>query len=241
MKPTNQPTNQPTPESRVPFNKVKVLMLPESRNSPHLIDRNISLVFTRAHHLSLFCYNVHKSPPLVPTLLQCSQEPTACPFSVTVFTRAHHLSLFCYSVHKSPPPVPILNHINSVHILPSYFFKIHCTIIFPSVPRSSKWSLSFSFPHWKHLCIFLSFVYHTPHPAHPPWLVSRIICGKEYKLHSSLLCNLLWPTYIFSFLRPSSFFSTTQFWNTLKPGFLLNVADQVPHIYDIAWSEFRVF
>jgi hypothetical protein len=149
---------------------------------------------------------------------------------------------FHYSAHESAPLVPILNHMNSVHILPSYFCKIHHTIIFPSMPRSSKWSLSFRFPHWKHLCIFLSLVslYHIPHPAHPPWLVTRIICVKQYKLHSSLLRNFLQPTFLFPFLCPSSFFSTL-FWNTLRPGLLLNVADQVPHADDTALSEFCIF
>jgi hypothetical protein len=34
-------------------------------------------------------------------------------------------------VHKSLPLSPVLNQINSVHIIPSFFLKIHFNIIFP--------------------------------------------------------------------------------------------------------------
>jgi hypothetical protein len=41
-----------------------------------------------------------------------------------------------YRVHKSPPPVPILSHIDSVHTIPSYLYKIHFNI----VPPPTSWS-----------------------------------------------------------------------------------------------------
>jgi hypothetical protein len=144
-----------------------------------------------------------------------------------MFTRDHHFSLSWTTWIQYTS-----FHFSSI--------KIHCTIVFPSVPRSSKWSLSYRFPQWKQLRIFLSLVYHMPHQAYPPWLVTITLCGKQYKSHSSLLHHFLWPTFTFSLFSPGVFFSTL-FWNILRPGTLLNVADQVPHLYETAWSEFCIF
>jgi len=52
---------------------------------------------------------------------------------ITAFTTACHLS--------------ILSQINPIHISTSPFLKIHLSIILPYTPGSSKWSLSFRFPH----------------------------------------------------------------------------------------------
>jgi len=48
-------------------------------------------------------------------------------------------------IHKVLPLVCILNHMYSVHTIPTYSPNIHSNIILPSTPRSSKWSLSCRF------------------------------------------------------------------------------------------------
>ena len=64
--------------------------------------------------------------------------------------------------------VPIPSQMNPVDTLISYFCKIYNTVL-PSMSRSSKWSLSFRFPHKNPVCI--SPHHHTcnmPYPYHPP-------------------------------------------------------------------------
>jgi hypothetical protein len=51
-----------------------------------------------------------------------------------------------YRVHNSPQLVPILRQINKVQALPFLSSTIHFNII-PLIPRSSKWRLSYRFPH----------------------------------------------------------------------------------------------
>jgi hypothetical protein len=47
-----------------------------------------------------------------------------------------------YRVHKCPRLVPILSHINPIHKISSYLFKIHFNIVHQTTSWSSQWSLS---------------------------------------------------------------------------------------------------
>jgi hypothetical protein len=83
-------------------------------------------------------------------------------------------------VHKSPPPVTILTHINLVHIESLSFYKIHFNIVFPSMPRSSKWSLPFrsSYQNYEKLTCQISPMRATCHAnLHP--LDLRIYCSRS--------------------------------------------------------------
>jgi hypothetical protein len=48
-------------------------------------------------------------------------------------------------VYKRPPLVPTLSQMNPVHALATYVLNTHFNTILPSMPRSSKRSLSFRF------------------------------------------------------------------------------------------------
>jgi len=97
-----------------------------------------------------------------------------------------------YHVHKSPQVVPVLSQINPLHTLQSNLFKIHFNIILPSMPKSSKWYLSFRFPHQNPVCISL-----LPSTQHMPcyfillYMITPIMLGGEYKLWNFSLCNFL--------------------------------------------------
>jgi len=52
-----------------------------------------------------------------------------------------------YRIHKCPSPVPTLSQICPVHTPTSHFLKMHISIILPSAPESSKWSLSLTVFH----------------------------------------------------------------------------------------------
>jgi len=65
-------------------------------------------------------------------------------------------------VRKPPPPPPpkkkkkknsILSHVNLVHDLPPYFYKMYCNIILPYSLRSCKWSLPSRFQRQKRVSI----------------------------------------------------------------------------------------
>jgi len=115
----------------------------------------------------------------------------------------HHILWYLrvhYDVHKSPQVVPILSQINPLPTLQSNLFKIHFNIILPSMPKSSKWYLSFRFPHQNPVCISL-----LPSTQHMScyfihlYTITRIMLGGEYKLWNFPLCNFLFPLVTFPF------------------------------------------
>jgi len=72
-----------------------------------------------------------------------------------------------YRFHNSPPLVSVLNHMNPVHTLQTYFPKIHPNK-FPSTLRSSEWSfnLRFSDQNFVHSSQFSNPCY-MPSPSYP--------------------------------------------------------------------------
>jgi hypothetical protein len=121
-----------------------------------------------------------------------------------------------YCVHKGPPVVPILGQLHPVHNLPPYFPNIYSNVIFPSMPTSSEWSLTFTFSEQILHKFLIS-------PMRATWaayfvlihLITLITFSEAFKLWSSSLCSLLQPPAISSLLGPNIHLSTL-FPNTLS-------------------------
>jgi len=111
--------------------------------------------------------------------------------------------------------------------------KKHFNIILPSVPRSSRWSLSLRFPH-KTLYAPLLLPIHATWPAHLILhLITHITSDEEYRsLHSSL-CSLLHSPVTLPLLGPNIFLSTL-FSHTLILYMSLSATEQVSHPYKTA-------
>jgi hypothetical protein len=104
---------------------------------------------------SQFTYSMQKSLSWEASWFSASQE-----IPHVLWNPAVH-----YRIHKCPPPVPVLSQIIPVHVYTSHFLKILINIIFPSMPGSSKWSLSLPQVSPPKPCIHL---YAPPYMLHAP-------------------------------------------------------------------------
>ena len=138
-----------------------------------------------------------------------------------------------YRIQKCPPTFLILSHPNPVHRPTSHFLNINLTIILPSTPGFSKWSLSLRFTHYKpsyaslllHMCYMprLSHYFRRDEPNNNEWAVQIIKPALCISLHSPVTSSLLGPNILLN----------TLFSYTLSLRSSLNLSDQVPHPFRI--------
>jgi hypothetical protein len=105
-----------------------------------------------------------ENPRYKPTVIYSFNGTTVLLEKLTGSRLVHNSPAFCIRTYKCPSPVPIRNQIERVHTSTFHFLKIHLNVIRPSTPGSSKWSLSFRFPHQNPVCTSPL----TPYVLHDP-------------------------------------------------------------------------
>ena len=131
---------------------------------------------------------------------------------------------------KVPATYPYPEPRRSSSCSTSHFLKIHLNITLPSMPGSSKWSLSPSFPHQNP--VYTSAVpnkyYMPPPPSHSSRIDHPNNMGEEVGSLSSSLCSFLQFPVTLSLLGPNILLNTL-FSNTLNLHSSLKVSDQISH------------
>ena len=102
-------------------------------------------------HTYLIIYSKEQSPSWKVNGFSTSQEIPHILWNLKVHNH----------IYKFLPPVPILSQFNPVHVTPPHFLKIQLNTILPSMPGSSKWSLSLR-GEKRCITLFYSMLLHAP-------------------------------------------------------------------------------
>ena len=143
-----------------------------------------------------------------------------------------------YRIHNCPPSVPILSQTNPNHASMALPDDPSYSITLPSMPVSSKWSLSLRFPHQNpvhtflpHTCYMLRLSHSSrfDRPNNVWWWVQIILNSSLRRLlHFSVTSSLLGPNILLSNGEKSSL-CFKPFWirniqtNVWRPGFCSRV------------------
>jgi hypothetical protein len=114
-----------------------------------------------------------------------------------------------HRVYKRPTMIPILSQISSVHIIPSYSYKIHLSIILSLGLPNGLFHSNFLTKPCKYFSSPSNELHVLPISSSLTWSFQLpCIFGEEHKLRSSSLCNFLQPHTIPSLFGANILLST---------------------------------